>query len=133
MKKAFGKAAVLMVFLMFGTQVFCMEEKQDGAGPVHIRLKTDTVTVYQQDALVERLGDVNLVKGENHFIIEDLPQEIFPDTLMAYRPENETGYVIKEFEYKEVQSQVVLQGREKEAADRIIALKERLKAKQDSL
>lgn len=102
-------------------------------GYTEIKVKTDTVTVYQQNAFVERLGAVNLVQGENKLFITGLPQEMIEDTLLVYRPDKTSPYIVKEFEFRDIQAQVTLKDKEKEIGDKIQVLKARVLANQDGI
>ena len=129
MKTKMKKFLVLLLFLSVVTPVLRSDEGDDAR---KITLKTDTVTVYQQNAYVERLGTVKLQKGENRFYITGLPQELIQDTLTAFRPAGTGIYAIKEFEYRSIVEKN-LQGGEADLTGKLAMLQKQLKAKQDTL
>jgi uncharacterized protein (TIGR02231 family) len=98
-----------------------------------ISVKTDTVTVYQQNAFVERKGLINLLAGENKLVISGLPPEMIEDTLLVYKPEKSAPYIVKEFEYRDIQVQVDLTGKVREIGDRLQVLRAQLAADQDNI
>lgn len=133
MVKTMERVFVLMLFFVMAIPGVFADIQGDSGGAKSITLKTDTVTVYQQNAYVERKGAITLEKGGNRFMITGLPPELIQDTLMAFRPDGTSVYAIKEFEYRTILTRDIPAGSEKGISEKLILLRKQLNAKQDTL
>jgi uncharacterized protein (TIGR02231 family) len=91
------------------------------------------VTVYSGRALVERKATLSLSAGENYFAVSDLPAQLMDNTLLVYKGDKEASFLIKEFEFKEIEAAVVLKEEEKKLKDKLNLLTDEQKSKEDRL
>ena len=98
-----------------------------------VKAPVDSVEVYQNKAMVERQLELKLQKGENKFVIMDLPLNLYPNTLWVYKVDKNSLFNIKEFELKKAQDKVILGDKEKKLKKELDSLKEELGKRQDAI
>jgi uncharacterized protein (TIGR02231 family) len=98
-----------------------------------INAPISSVTVFQGRALVERSALVDLASGDTQFEIAGLPPELYDNTLLVYKEDKDAPFLVKEFEYRQVEEVVVLKDAETKLKAKLDELQELLKSKQDRL
>ncbi|HRU39232.1 MAG TPA: mucoidy inhibitor MuiA family protein, partial [Candidatus Goldiibacteriota bacterium] len=91
------------------------------------------VTVYQGKAIVEKKASVDLLAGENLFTVKGLPSDIMENTLVVFKADKSAPYLIKEYEYRDVEADALLAEAERKLRQRLEAMQDELKAKDDRL
>lgn len=100
---------------------------------VKIDAPVSAVTVFQGRAMVERRAVVDLAAGDTQFNVTGLPPELYDNTLLVYKENKDAPFLVKEFEYRQVEAEVVLKEDESRLKAKLKELQETLKAKQDRL
>jgi len=89
--------------------------------------------IYQNKAILIRTANINITKGENHFIIINLTKDILPNTLLVYKANENDKFIIKDFEIKTVKNKFILNKKEQELKKQLDKLKKELQKNIDKV
>lgn len=124
------KTSILMLVLaLFALPTIILAE----TAPQATEFSISNVTVYSGRALVERRATLSLPAGESTYSVTDLPEQLMDNTLLVYKADKDAPFLIKEFEFKEIEAAVVLKEEEKKLKDSLNTLLDEQKSKEDRL
>jgi len=98
-----------------------------------IKAPIDAVTVYMNSAVVERAAKVSLISGETMLMVTDIPSYVDAGSILVSKGSDDSPFLIKEYEFKDVESAVILKDEEKKLRQEYLAAKNKLAAKQDAV
>ncbi len=122
------KTIILTLFtVLWLSSLFAAQEA------VKLNPAVSNVTVYQGRALVERFASADIAAGETLFTVTGLPYDMYQNTLLVYKSDKDAPFLIKEFDFKDVEANVILSAEEKRLKAKLENLNELFKSKQDRI
>ncbi|MCE5300973.1 MAG: mucoidy inhibitor MuiA family protein [Spirochaetia bacterium] len=93
----------------------------------------NSVTVYRNRAEIEKKTMIDLPSGETVYTVKGLPAGMYDNSLVVFKQDRDAPYLVKEYEFREVETAVVLKEAQQKLKDRLTALQEELRAKEDRM
>ena len=122
------KKFLLLTFFIFILNFFLYSQSE-----IEIYQNIKNVQLYQTSALIYSEADLKLSKGEQKFIIKNLPVEILDNTINVYKINKNSKFFIKDFSVKEVEAKLILQDKILELKNKLENLKDELNKKEDEM